>query len=341
MVYHLHAPGTRKGNQFFIIRGTLHDATGRGHRFEARTRTTDKVEADRFALAYVADLQKELDADAGPKRFFHEAADAYIALKKPRKLDLVAIQRLKDHFGPKKLLTEVAPADFVAAANALLPQGSNAHKNRTVLTPGAAIMHYAAKQLWCPYLRFDRFKVSRKSSRKPAAAGTVQKLLEATTGHKHLLLAWLYETGQRITDSVQLRDEQLDLPNGKAFMKSSKNDDGAFIDLSPALVSLLATTPRCEGGKVFPWNSRWSVYKWLRKLVADLGLHYTPHLSRHALATDLRALGWDMRDIALRGAWRDERSAGRYVHDHAPGTAGRSVDSLIAGQPAGQTTVSG
>ncbi len=58
---------------------------------------------------------------------------------------------------------------------------------------------------------------------------------------------------------------------------------------------------------------------------------YTPHLSRHALATDLRALGWDMRAIAERGVWRDERSAGRYTHHHATDTPGRSVGILRQG----------
>jgi hypothetical protein len=335
MPYHLHAPGTRKGNQFYIVRGTVHDATGRGHRFEARTRTTDRIEAERFALDYIAELKAELDKDVGPKRFFCEAADAYMALKKPRRLDIVAIERLKAHFGPKRLLTEIAPADFVAAANVLLPNGSNAHKNRTVLTPGAAIMHYAAKQLWCPYLRFDRFKVSRKSNRQPASQGAVQQLLEATTGKKRLLIAWLYETGQRITNSLELHKDHLArLQEGKVFVRSSKNDDGVWVDISPELVAMLANEPLEADGRVFPWRSRWSVYKWLRKLVADLGVVYTPHLSRHALATDLRALGWDVRRIALRGVWRDERSAGRYIHDHAEGTGGRSVGAVLKAQAA-------
>lgn len=85
---------------------------------------------------------------------------------------------------------------------------------------------------------------------------------------------------------------------------------------------------RSAAGKVFPWRDRHGVYRWLRKLTRKLGVTYTPHLSRHALATDLRALGWDMRAIAERGIWRDERSAGRYTHHRAADTPGRSVGIL-------------
>jgi integrase len=318
MGYKLHPPGTRRNNAFYVVRGTVC-----GHRFEAITRTTDRGQAEKFAVEYIAELAKENGVEK-PKTFC-DAADAYIAFKKPRKLDLTAIVRLKTFFGPSRLLKDVGGADLVRAANALLPQGSNAHKNRTVITPGSSIMHYAAEEGWCGYSRHRRFKVSRKSNRKPASPGAVQKLLESTTGKKRLLIAWLYETGQRITDSVRLHDDQLDLLNAKAFMKSSKNDDGAWIDLSPELVAMLANEVREPGGYVFPWRSRHSVYRWLRPLVRELDITYTPHLSRHALATDLRALGWDLKAIAERGVWRDERSAARYVHHHATGTAGRSV----------------
>jgi hypothetical protein len=79
---------------------------------------------------------------------------------------------------------------------------------------------------------------------------------------------------------------------------------------SPLAATTVLSRPQT---RVFPWNSRTSVYKWFVPLGQRLGVTYTPHMSRHALATDLRALGWDMKAIAERGIWRDERS-GRPVH---------------------------
>jgi hypothetical protein len=45
-------------------------------------------------------------------------------------------------------------------------------------------------------------------------------------------------------------------------------------------------------------------------------------------------LGWDLKAIAERGVWRDERSAARYVHHHATGTGGRSVAAVTGEQSA-------
>jgi len=67
-------------------------------------------------------------------------------------------------------------------------------------------------------------------------------------------------------------------------------------------------------------------------LCQRLGVTYTPHMSRHALATDLRALGRDMKAIAERGIWRDELSTARYIHHLATDTLGRSVEILKGGR---------
>ena len=340
MGYKLFAPGTRRNNATYVVRGTVG-----GRRFEARTDATTREDADKWAIRFIAGL--ESSAPAGPVLTFAQAAQAYIALKRPRPDDEKHILLLARWFADKPLI-EIIGADLVAAAHALKPKVSDATKNRAIITPGSAVLHYAEEQGWCPYRRHRRLKVSRRSPRRPASEDAMRALLANTTGHRHLLLAWLYETGMRITDSLRLHDADLDLKNCRARVGSSKTDDHGEIELSPELRAMLANTPRCAGGKVFPWRDRhgvyrwlrnpggkvfpWrdrhGVYRWLRKLTKRLGVVYTPHLSRHALATDLRALGWDMKAIAERGIWRDERSAGRYTHHRATGTPGRSVGIL-------------
>lgn len=320
MGYKLLPPGTRRNNATYIVRGTVG-----GRRFEARSDATTEKAADIWAIKYIAGL--ESSAPAGPVLTFAQAAHAYIALKRPRRDDEKHILLLGRWFGDKPL-AEIVGADLVGAAHALKPKVSDATKNRAIITPGSAVLHYAEEQGWCPYRRHRRLKVSRRSPRRPASEDAMRALLANTAGHRHLLLAWLYETGMRITDSLRLHDADLDLARNRARVGSSKTDDHGEIEISPELVAMLANTPRCAGGKVFPWRDRHGVYRWLRKLTKRLGVVYTPHLSRHALATDLRALGWDMKAIAERGIWRDERSAGRYTHHRAAGTPGRSVGIL-------------
>ena len=324
MGYKLLPPGTRRNNRTYIVRGSVG-----GIRFEARSDATTREAAESYALDYIAGLKR--DALAGPVVTFDGAARAYIALKRPRQDDEKHLRQLMAFFADKPL-REIVGADLVTAAHALKPRVKDVTKNRAIITPGSAVLHYAAEQGWCGYGRHRRLKVSRRSARKPAPDETMRLLLANTAGHRHLLLAWLYETGMRITDTLRMTDAELDLPRGRARIASSKTDSIGEIGLSPDLVALLATTPRCQAGRVFPWRDRHGAYRWLRKLCRRLGVAYTPHQSRHALATDLRALGWDMEAIAERGLWADARSTARYVHHRATDTPGRSVGILRRGR---------
>lgn len=320
MGYKLLPPGTRRNNATYIVRGSIG-----GRRFEARSDTADKDAAEIWAAKYVARLESL--TPTGPVLTFATAAEAYINLKNPRNDDRKNIKLLGKWLANKPL-SDIVGADLIAAAHALKPNVSDATKNRAIITPGSAVLHYAEEQGWCHYRRHRRLKVSRRSPRRPVPEDTMRLLLANTEGHQHLLLAWLYETGVRITDSLQLHNDDLNLQAGRVRVGSSKTDDHGEIGISPELVALLSNASRCSGNRVFPWQTRHKVYKWLRKLTKRLGVVYTPHLSRHALATDLRALGWDMKAIAERGLWRDARSAERYTHHRASDTPGRSVGIL-------------
>jgi integrase len=310
MQYTLHAPGSRKGNRTYIVRAYVN-----GSRIEkvlaATARTVAKEEAERFL-----DSIKGGPADAPVT--FADAARAYLQFRRPRKEDETKVERLIAFFGDRPV-ADVTGADLVAAAEHLLPRAANATRNRSVIVPASAVLHYAAEQRWCPYARHRRLPVSRRSTRKPASPGVIQALLANTTGHKHLLFAWLYETGQRIGDSLSLTRDDLDLPRAVARIASSKTDDHGEIGLSPELVAMLANAAPQPDGRVFPWRVRQSVYKWLWPLCRQLGVKYTPHQSRHAMATDLRVLGWDVKAIADRGLWRDERTLERYIHHRSSG----------------------
>lgn len=314
------APGTRKGNRTYVVRG------------QSNRRQVEKV----LAATKLADAKKEAEQffgnikgrEPGAVITFSEAARAFLASKRLGKQDLAYVERLVRFFGDKPV-SDMVGADLMTAAHALCPRTSDSNKNRAVIGPASSILHYAAEQGWCADRRHRRLKVSRRSPRRPVAADTMRLLLANTTGHKHLFLVWLYETGQRITDSLRLRRDDLDLRAANARVGSTKTDDIGEIGLSPELVAMLASAPHLPSGRVFPWGDRHNVYRWLKPLCARLKVTYTPHQSRHAMATDLRALGYDMRAIAERGLWRDERSAGRYVHHRSTVTPDRGVVILM------------
>lgn len=320
MRYQLYAPGTRKGNRTYVVRGHVN-----GQQVEKVLEATKRPDAQDEAESFLAGLKgREPDEVVG----FDMAADAYAESKNLSKQDKACVDRLKKHFRGRPVL-EILGSHLTSAAHLLGDGTSNANKNRSVITPGSSILHFASEQGWCQERRFRRLPVSRRSSRKPVPSGTIRLLLANTSGAQHVFLAWLYETGQRITASLQLRRDDLDLPRGIAMVTSNKTDDHGQLELSPELVAMLANAPHLPSGRVFPWGDRHNVYRWLKPLCAKLGVSYTPHQSRHAMATDLRALGYDMKAIAERGLWRDERSAGRYVHHRSTAVPERGVVLLL------------
>lgn len=318
--YRLIPPGRRR---YWYLRGTF---VGRRH--EVSTGETDRAGAEKWAAAYYASVLSDAVPDAGQTVGFARATEAFIAWKRPNRSDEKLLRTVAAWFAGKPL-TDIRHAHAVEAANALRPHASGPTKNRKVIVPIAAVMHYAAEQGWVDYRRFKKFREARRSPRQPATDETMSALLAATTGHKRAILAVLYETGLRITDAINIEWEAVNLPAGRLRAKVGKTDDLIVIPLSAALVALLANLPK--GPRyVFPWRTRRGVYAWLKPLRQKLGVEYTPHQSRHALATAALEAGIPDRQAADLGAWRDARSLHRYQHVQPGGVAGRSINGLVA-----------
>lgn len=312
MPYKLLPPGKR--GPFWYIRGKI-----AGRRREVSTGQADREGAEKWAAEYVAAIHRDRPPDDADAVTFAHAAQAFIHFKRPTLDDERLILSLAAWF-KDTLVKGITHAHLVDAARALRPRGSNATRNRKVIGPAAAILHYAADQGWCEYRRFKKFTVSRKSPREPATDADMARLLAATDGPHRMLLALLYETGLRISDALSIRWEDVDLQAGRVSVRISKTDDYASLPLSPSLVVLLANMPD-KTGRITPWTSRMSVYRWLRPMCRRMKINYTPHLSRHALASALLAAGVPDKAAADYGVWRDPRSLQRYQQvrpEHRP-----------------------
>lgn len=303
MSYRLLPPGKR--GPYWYIRGKI-----AGRRREVSTGQTDLARAEKWAAEYAAALHRDTVPDAADAVSFAHAAQAFIHFKRPLLDDERLILALSSWFADRPLKS-ITHAHLVDAARALRPRGSNATRNRKVIGPAAAVLHYAADQGWCEYRRFKKFAVSRKSPRQPVSDADMGRLMAATDGPHRLLLAILYETGLRISDALSLAWNDVDLTAGRVSVRISKTDDYASLPLSPSLVVMLANMPS-RAGRILPWTNRVSVYRWLRPLCRRLGIAYTPHQSRHALASALLAAGVPDKAAADYGVWRDPRSLQRY-----------------------------
>lgn len=306
-------PGTRKGNRFYVVRGSVH-----GREYEVQTHTRDKKAAGQEWKRFSDTVRNErARSRRSAPETFGDVADAYLAAAVRSKNERRYVERLKSDLGAI-LIGEVRHSDIVGAANRLYPDATPQTKNRQAIAPAAAIMHMAARDDLCGYLRVERFKESEPETRRPRD-GVGLLLLANTDGDKRRLLAFLFYQGWRISEALSLRWENVRLRERVLRVYVGKAGRWKDIVMAPETFEALAENPQDEGF-VFPWRSRSGVYKWLKPLRKRLGIVFTPHMARHDFGGQLREQGATSRDLVDVGTWTSEKSTARYQHagsDHA------------------------
>ena len=301
-------PGKRKGNAFYLVRGRF-----LGTDYEISTQTTDKVAAERFKNRFERRILEGHIPGSGEAVTFAKAADLYISARDLSKADLRRIERLKAQLG-KRDVRDVLQADLDAAAKALYPKCSPESLNRNVYTPAGAVLHYAAENKWCPWLRVKRPKMKEPETR--AAREGVDALLCANTeGKERLLIAWLFKHGTRVSNALRVDCGRVDLRARTYELYISKTRKWQTFGIDGEVWDLLANDRDATAGKgmLFPWTNRWQVYRWLRPLCKRLGVKFTPHMARHRLGKDMNAEGAGLKTIMRALGQSSEKSASRYA----------------------------
>lgn len=342
MPWKVYPPGTR-GFATWSVRGT--DASGRVNRATGRD---TKAAALKWAEDFFAERAGRRVPGAGADVDFYTAAQAYKAARSLSKSETALVDRVATHFGKTTICRAMVHANLVAAAHALLPGRKDTTKTRKVIKPAAAVLHYAARQKWCEYQRLESFPESRISGREPATVETMAALLEhledpieelapqwkdsgvdPNLPYKRLLIVMLYELGLRISDYLVIDWDQVDLQARRVRVRIAKTDRIASLEISTVVVAELANLPR-KTGPLFPWTTKSGVYAWLKRVRKRAGVHYTPHLSRHALATAAGDAGLPDKRAAELGAWADPRSLQRYQHLRPDAIPGRDAGVILS-----------
>jgi site-specific recombinase XerD len=306
MSVRLYAPGTRKGNRYWIARVTVD-----GRRAEVSTAAADATAARRWAREFERRLREDRPPRPGEAVSFARAADAYLAYRDPSDAERKRVERLKAALG-RRIVGELRQADLVEAALQLQPRSIASSRNREVIGPASAILHYAARNGWCERRPVERFHEAAPKTRAmsiPAATALVQA---ASDPDLRLLLVWLFRQGDRISDALRVSWADLDLQDATVRMRIGKTDRWRTAAVHHELVAMLGNRTDKEG-RVFRWQTKSGVYKPLRALCERIGIKMTPHMARHSMATWMVSAGVNLRTIMAAGGWKDVKSVVRYA----------------------------
>ena len=298
-------PGTRKGSRFYIVRGRID-----GQEHEVRTRATDKGGAEEHWYEFKRGVQKRAVSPRATATF-EEAVRLYEAARNLSRGEQRHVNRLKKHFGGK-LLSSFRPADLVHAAHTLYPNVARSTKNRQAIEPATAILHYAAKNDLCDWIRAEKLPTD-EPERRLFRPDELDPIIKAVSGPLRVILTTLAYQGWRITETLMVRRDKFDPANRRVQRWVSKSRTWKWTALDPEVCRLWQTLPKRPDGYIFPYRDRHNFYRALRPTLEKLGIEYTPHMSRRGFATALIEEGADLESIRVAGGWEDLRSVVIYT----------------------------
>lgn len=332
-------PGTRKGNTFWLVRGTVG-----GRRIEVSSQTRDETAARRFADELARQVEHGgRDAAAGGTDAvavvtWADAADRWLDAASRSRDDERYVAKLRASALGRRHLSAIVQADVDALGPRLYPRCTAETIARQVYTPAIAVLNYAAANGWCDRRTWRRPKL-REPETRAAAPNAGELLLEKAEGMQRLLILWLWQHGTRITDTLRIRWDRIDLTARRYEMWINKARRWRTFPLDDVVWQELANTPEAiRAGRLFPWRDRHEVYDWLGPLTRAAGVVFTPHMARHRLGKDLDAAGAGLRTIMAALGHADAKSALRYVaEDVEIVRQAQAKRRRIAGDKAGET----
>lgn len=304
MALRLFAPGERKGNRYWLARGSI---AGRVHEFS--TGVADEKTARRIAREYEARVKAKPDPD---RVTFAEAARRYVEFRNPRAIDRRRLDRIIGFEAIGRTpIRAIRPGALHDLAIRLYPRGVSATRNREVLRPAAAVLHHAADAGLCDWIRIRSFKEPRPRTRAIDPAAAALLIGAARLDTQRLLLTWLFFQGTRIGDTLRVQWSDIDLERRIVRVHVSKTDQYEEFPLHERTLAELRCVQE-QTGPLFPWTHTSTVRRWLAPICAETGIYFTPHMARHTLGTMMAANGASLRAIMAALGHRSAAASLRY-----------------------------
>lgn len=306
-------PGTRKNNAFFIIRGNFGGKTDN----EKSTGTDDEELAEQMLAQLIYDEKRGYVAQA--VRSFEWCTEQYIAWRNPPTRERTFLKVICQHIGDMPI-HELTQADLVATANTIYSDTKASTKNRAVMRPASAVIHYAAKSSngWCHLWQVELFPEDPVKKRSMSLKDA-QKLVNATSGMQKLFLLWLFKHGDRVTGTIETEGKNIHLKDGYYDrLTGKKKKHWRKAPLDPEVKAALADVfgRKLPQGRVFPWPSRWATYRWLKPLSKRLKVKFSPHMARHSILSWIGDAGGNSIQIKTRAGHASLKSSEPYLTEN-------------------------
>lgn len=314
-------------NEIWHYRGTV-----AGRRIRGSTQTANKDRAKQIASA--REEREWKSSHYGPETVvtFADAAMLYRKAEKPTRF----LETIEDYWKdtPVKQITSEAVRQ---SAIVLCPKAKGATRNRNVIVPTQAIINHAARLELCRHLKVTRFPVVAKK-KEPATWEWIQAFMAEASPHMGALACFMFLTGARISDAIDVLWSDVDLQARRATIRQGKlGGEERQAHLPPALVVAIANIPsnREPSAKVFQYSSRDTAKPiWFAVIRRAKIKRLTYHSCRHGFATAMLHAGIDPITTAKLGGWKDAK--------HVFATYGHAMedDTLadrISGTPVAQS----
>lgn len=288
----------RRG-EIWHYRGTV-----AGRRIRGSTQTSIKARA--LEIAADRETREWKSSHHGPESVltFADAAMLYRQADKPTRF----LEPIEDYWKdtPVKQITAGAVRQ---SAIVLHPKTSGATRNRQVIVPTQAIINHAAGMDLCQHLKVERFGVTTKS-KEPVTWEWVQKFMAVASPHLGALACFMFLTGARISEALDLRWSDVSLTERRALIRQTKIGAERRAHLPPVLVAAIANIPsnRELSAKVFQYSSRDTAKPLWRAAIRRAKIKpLTYHACRHGFATAMLHAGVDPITVAKLGGWKDAK----------------------------------
>jgi integrase len=232
------------------------------------------------------------------------------------------LQPIIDHFGDRNLAT-IFPFDVKQMAIDLYPTQSNATRNRQALTPARAVINHGYERGWCNLIRIKKLKEEKPLPKTPASPIWMHAFIRRCDrdGLPHLaaLVLFMAQTAARVSEAVNLKWKDVDLPARRALILKTKTGTNSIRHLTDEQVSRLRAMRGSEpdDAPVFRYRNRHAVNERIKAVCRRAEISYkSSHLcGRHTFATTAMDLGMDVRTAMEAGDWRTASIfLGIYVH---------------------------